>query len=116
MMFLSPKLFRHPQLKVGMLELAPQAPGVAAWGLMTGVAMVKSGMSVFESLAMTLLVFAGSSQLASIPLIVAGAPAWVILATGHTYTELVGADDCACCFVMCGIFCRSFPQLDDVCT
>jgi predicted branched-subunit amino acid permease len=39
-------------------------------------------MSVFEASAMTLLVFAGSSQLASIPLIVAGAPAWVILATG----------------------------------
>jgi predicted branched-subunit amino acid permease len=31
---------------------------------------------------MTLLVYAGSSQLAAIPLIVAGAPAWVILATG----------------------------------
>ena len=31
---------------------------------------------------MTLLVFAGSSQLAAMPLIVAGAPAWVILATG----------------------------------
>ena len=57
-------------------------PGIAAWGLMTGVAMVKSGMSVVEALAMTLLVYAGSSQLASIPLIVAGAPAWVILATG----------------------------------
>ena len=49
---------------------------------MTGVAMVKSGMSPFEALAMTLLVYAGSSQLAAIPLIVAGAPAWVILATG----------------------------------
>jgi predicted branched-subunit amino acid permease len=82
MMFLSPKLFRHPEFKIGLHELAPQAPGVAAWGLMTGVAMVKSGMSVFESVAMTLLVFAGSSQLASIPLLVAGAPAWVILATG----------------------------------
>ena len=57
-------------------------PGIAAWGLMTGVAMVKSGMSVIEALAMTFLVYAGSSQLASIPLIVAGAPAWVILATG----------------------------------
>jgi predicted branched-subunit amino acid permease len=31
---------------------------------------------------MTLLVYAGSSQLAAIPLLVAGAPAWVILATG----------------------------------
>src|SRR4030095_5373146 len=51
-------------------------------GLMTGVAMVKSGMSVIESLAMTLFVYAGSSQLAAIPLIVAGAPAWVIWATG----------------------------------
>jgi predicted branched-subunit amino acid permease len=56
-------------------------PGLAAWGLMTGVAMVKSGMSVTESLAMTLLVFAGSSQLAAIPLIAASAPVWVILAT-----------------------------------
>ena len=56
------------------------APGLAAWGMMTGVAMVKSGMSVFESLAMTLLVYAGSSQLAAIPLIAAGAPVVVIMA------------------------------------
>ncbi|NPC55023.1 AzlC family ABC transporter permease [Caenimonas soli] len=62
--------------------MAPMATGIAAWGLMTGVAMVKSGMSVTEALAMTFLVYAGSSQLASIPLIVAAAPAWVILATG----------------------------------
>ncbi len=81
-MFFKPQLFNHPAFKLGLRELAPQAPGVAAWGLMTGVAMVKSGMSVFESLVMTLIVFAGSSQLASIPLIVAGAPVWVILATG----------------------------------
>ncbi len=81
-MFWQSRLYRHPEFKIGLHELAPQALGVAAWGLMTGVAMVKSGMSVLESLAMTLLVFAGSSQLASTPLIVAGAPAWVILATG----------------------------------
>jgi predicted branched-subunit amino acid permease len=62
--------------------MLPLAAGVGAWGLMTGVAMVKSGMSAIEALAMTFLVYAGSSQLASIPLIVAGAPAWVILATG----------------------------------
>ncbi len=66
----------------GVRDLAPQVPGVAAWGLMTGVAMVNSGLSVFEALAMTLLVYAGSSQLAVLPLIVAGAPVWVILATG----------------------------------
>lgn len=81
-MFLSSRLNRHPEFKLGMRDMLPQAPGLAAWGLMTGVAMLKSDMSVVESVLMTLLVFAGSSQLASIPLIVAGAPAWVILATG----------------------------------
>ncbi len=55
---------------------------MAAWGMMTGVAMVKSGMSVAEAVAMTLLVFAGSSQLAAMPLIAAGAPMAVILVTG----------------------------------
>ena len=62
--------------------MAPLATGLAAWGLMTGVAMVKSGMSGVEALAMTFLVYAGSSQLAAIPLIVAAAPIWVILVTG----------------------------------
>ncbi|MEO7242751.1 MAG: AzlC family ABC transporter permease [Variovorax sp.] len=61
--------------------MAPLAPGIGAWGLMTGVAMVQSGMSVVEAVAMTLLVYAGSAQLAVIPLLVAGAPPWVILAT-----------------------------------
>ncbi len=81
-MFFLPHLYRHPAFREGMRDVSPQSPGIAAWGLMTGVAMVKSGMSVFEAVAMTLMVFAGSSQLAAIPLIVAGAPAWVILATG----------------------------------
>ncbi len=81
-MFFSRANYSHPEFRQGMTDMWPQAPGIAAWGLMTGVAMVKSGMSVFESLAMALLVFAGSSQLAAIPLIVAGAPVWVILATG----------------------------------
>lgn len=44
--------------------------------------MVNSGMSTFEALAMALFVYAGSSQLAAIPLLVAGAPVWVILSTG----------------------------------
>ena len=61
--------------------MALVAPGLAAWGLMTGVAMVKSGMSLTEAVLMGVLVFAGSSQLAAMPLIAAGAPMWVILAT-----------------------------------
>lgn len=81
-MFFLPSIHRHAAFREGAREMMPLATGIAAWGLMTGVAMVKSGMSVVEALAMTFLVYAGSSQLAAIPLIVAGAPVWVILATG----------------------------------
>jgi len=74
-------LFRHPQFRIGAKDMAAVAPGIAAWGVMTGVAMVKSGMSPVEVLLMALFVFAGSSQLAALPLIAAAAPMWVILAT-----------------------------------
>ena len=80
-MFFLPSVHRHPQFREGIRSSSGVAPGIGAWGLMTGVAMIKSGMSVTEAVAMTLWVYAGSSQLAAIPLIVAGAPAWVIWAT-----------------------------------
>jgi predicted branched-subunit amino acid permease len=73
--------WKHPEFQRGLREMAAVSPGLAAWGLMTGVAMVNSGMNPWNAVAMSLLVFAGSSQLASIPLIAAGAPVWVILAT-----------------------------------
>ena len=81
-MFFKAENYRHPAFMEAVRDVAPQAPGLAAWGLMTGVAMVNSGLSVFESIAMTLFVYAGSSQLAALPLIAVGAPAWVIVATG----------------------------------
>ncbi|MFA9217590.1 MAG: AzlC family ABC transporter permease [Sphingomonadaceae bacterium] len=64
-------------LKTGI----PSLFGIGAWGLVVGVAMVKTGLTVPQALGMTLLVFAGSAQLASLPLITAHAPIWVIFAT-----------------------------------
>lgn len=75
------QLLQHPEYQRGMRDMVSVAPGLAAWGMMTGVAMIKSGMSLVEAVSMTLLVYAGSSQLAAIPLIAAGAPVAVILAT-----------------------------------
>ncbi len=43
--------------------------GIAAWGLVTGVAMVKGGLSVPLALLMSFTVFAGSAQLAVVPLL-----------------------------------------------
>lgn len=65
----------------GMRIIAPGTVATAVWGLVTGVAMVKTGLTQAEALGMTLLVYAGSAQLAALPLIAAGAPVWVVLAT-----------------------------------
>ena len=72
---------QHPAFKQGLLAILPASPGIAAWGLMTGVAMTNAGLSTVETVAMAVLVFAGSAQLAALPLLLAGAPMWVILAT-----------------------------------
>ena len=59
----------------------PLLPGTAAWGLVSGVAMIKAGLDVPQAVVMTLMMFAGSAQLACLPLIAAGAPVGVILLT-----------------------------------
>ncbi|WP_284615731.1 AzlC family ABC transporter permease [Aquabacterium humicola] len=74
-------LWRHPEYRRGAREMVGIALGIAAWGLVTGVAMVKSGMGLWLALMMSLTVFAGTAQLASVPLIAAGAPIWVVWAT-----------------------------------
>jgi len=74
-------LARHPQFRAGAKDMSGAALGIAAWGLVTGVAIVKSGLSVPLALFMTFTVFAGSAQLAAVPLMVVGAPMWVIWAT-----------------------------------
>ena len=68
---------RHPLFWVGAREMSGISVGLTAWSFMTGVAMVKSGMSLTEAVLMSLLVFSGSAQLAVIPLIAASAPLWV---------------------------------------
>ena len=61
--------------------MLPATAGLAAWGLVTGVAMIQVGMPWPQVLAMSLVVFAGTAQLTTAPLIAAGAPLWVIWAT-----------------------------------
>ncbi|WP_437834750.1 AzlC family ABC transporter permease [Sorangium sp. So ce1153] len=71
----------HPEFRRGARDMLHVSLGVAAWGLVTGVAMVKGGLTAPLAALMSLLVFAGSAQLATMPLITSGAPIWVIWAT-----------------------------------
>ncbi|MGP1684655.1 MAG: AzlC family ABC transporter permease [Giesbergeria sp.] len=72
---------RDPAFREGVRDLFGTALGVSAWGLVTGVAMVKSGMSVWLAVFMSLAVYAGSAQLSIIPLLAVGAPLWVVWLT-----------------------------------
>jgi predicted branched-subunit amino acid permease len=65
----------------GFNELLPVTPGVLAWGLVTGIAMAQSGLTMAQALGMTLAAYAGSAQLAALPLIAAAAPVWVVTLT-----------------------------------
>lgn len=73
---------RRAALFDGMRQVMPAMLPTAIWGLVTGVAMVKSGLTETMALTMTVLVFAGSAQLTSLPLIATGAPLWLIFAAG----------------------------------
>ena len=72
---------RDAHFRRGARDMLPFGPGLAAWGLVTGVAMTQSGLGVGLSLLMSFTVYAGSAQLASLPLIASGAPMWVIWAS-----------------------------------
>lgn len=50
-------------------------------GLVTGIAMSKSVLTTGQALGMSILVYAGSSQLAVLPLFAAKLPVWTILLT-----------------------------------
>jgi predicted branched-subunit amino acid permease len=55
--------------------------GISAWGVVAGAAMAKSGMGIPLAILMSVLVSAGSSQVAALPLITGDAPMWVVWAT-----------------------------------
>ena len=61
--------------------MLPAAPAMAAWALVTGVAMAKSPLGLFRATGFSLIAFAGAAQLATLPLLVAGAPVAVSVVT-----------------------------------
>lgn len=74
-------LAAHPEFARGGREMTGVSLGIGAWGLVTGVAMVKGGLDPWLAVLMSLTVFAGTAQLATAPLIASGAPIWVVWAT-----------------------------------
>lgn len=74
-------LLNEPQFRRGARDMMGFAPGLAAWGLITGVAMTQGGLGVWLAVLMSLTVYSGTAQLAALPLLASGAPLWVVWAS-----------------------------------
>jgi predicted branched-subunit amino acid permease len=69
----------HPEFRRGVRDMAALLPGMLAWGLVAGVAMVKGGLSVWLSLVMAICVYSAGAQLGAIALMADQAPLWIIV-------------------------------------
>ena len=75
---------RSQTFNAGMLAVAPMLPGVAPFGVIAGLTAVGTGLSSLQAMAMSVTIFAGASQLATLQLIGEGALPAVILLTALT--------------------------------
>lgn len=77
-----PDIHKRQSFKAGFRDVFTALVATSTWGFVTGIALVKSGLTETMAAWMTLLVYAGSAQLTSLPLIVSSAPIWLIFAAG----------------------------------
>lgn len=75
----------HESFRAGAREgfraYLPLSVGLIPWAMVTGMAMVSVGFTPWQAIGMNVLVFAGTAQLGTLPLIAAGAPLWLIVVT-----------------------------------
>lgn len=72
----------HPDnARAGLRDTLPMLLGVFPFGMVSGAVAVMAGLSPLEAMGMSVIVYAGASQLAALQLLVAGAPAWLIIVT-----------------------------------
>jgi predicted branched-subunit amino acid permease len=74
-------------VREGISTMAPATLALAAWGIVTGVAMVKGGLPVGVALVFSLVAYAGTAQLATLPLILVHAP-WPVVLVTATFISL----------------------------
>lgn len=59
---------RRAAFAAGARAVVPSLPAMAAWGVVTGIAMTKLGLHLATMLGLTFVVYSGTSQLAVLPL------------------------------------------------
>lgn len=67
--------------RAGLSIFLPVSVGLIPWALVMGMAMIGAGFTLVQAMRMNILVFAGTAQLGTLPLIADQAPLWLIVAT-----------------------------------
>ena len=71
----------HGDLWAGVRDVSPLMLGIVPFALVAGIAAVDAGLTLFEAVGMSVIVFAGASQLAALDLLGSGAPLAVVIGT-----------------------------------
>jgi predicted branched-subunit amino acid permease len=69
---------RRAAWRAGIRAMNSANSGAVAWGVIAGLTMMNSGLSLTQSLVMAVVVYSGTAQMVAMPLIVAGASHLVV--------------------------------------
>lgn len=75
------QFFKTPAFIDGVKAMSEPAIAIMAWSIVTNIALLGSGLKPLETFWLNLLVYAGSAQLAVMPLIAGDYPLWTIWLT-----------------------------------
>ena len=76
----SPSRARH-SFMAGVKDMLPILVGVVPFGLVAGAAVIHAGQGLAEAIGMSVIVFAGASQIIATTLFGDHAPLWIALVT-----------------------------------
>ncbi|WP_238993971.1 AzlC family ABC transporter permease [Halobellus captivus] len=71
-----------PEIRRGVRDVAPLLIGIAPFGLVAGAAAIDAGLTPLQAVGLSVVVFAGASQLAAIDLLGSNAELLVVVLTG----------------------------------
>ena len=71
----------YEDLRAGVRDASPLLLGILSFALVAGIAAVEAGLTFVQTLGITVIVFAGASQLAALELLGGGAPLAVVIGT-----------------------------------
>jgi predicted branched-subunit amino acid permease len=75
------RLFKSPAFLEGIKAMSEPAIAIFPWSIVTNIALLSAGLDPLQTFWFNILVYAGSAQLAVMPLIAGGYPVWTIWLT-----------------------------------